>query len=103
MASKKGSGERRLPAPPAPSLVSPGRHRREGARWTHHVGQRGGLGLSSLAVVSLSVAWCKEVAADTGRGKEKKKRKGKITVRCFFRPVFLLPRYVRRSARCSSF
>lgn len=39
---------------------------------THRVGQGGALGLASLAVVGLGVAWCKEVSADTVEGVKEK-------------------------------
>lgn len=35
---------------------------------THRVAQGGALGLASVAVVGLSIAWCKEVSADTAEG-----------------------------------
>lgn len=83
-----------------PCLVSPAHGERESALCTHHVGQRDGLGLSSLAVMSLGVAWCKEVSAETVEGRKKIKNK---TVRPFFRPGFLLPRCAGKSARLSFF
>lgn len=54
---------------------------RESGHCTHRVGQRDGLCLSSLAVMSFSVIWCKEVSADTVEGVKEKKKK---TVRPFF-------------------
>lgn len=42
---------------------------------THRVGQGGALGLASLAVVGLGVAWCKEVSADTVEGVKEKQIK----------------------------
>lgn len=51
-----------------PCLVSPAHGERESALCTHRVGPRDGLGLSTLAVMSLGVAWCKEVSAETVEG-----------------------------------
>lgn len=52
---------------------------------THRVAQGHGLSLSCLVVMSLGVAWCKEVSADI----REKKGQGRKTVRDFFRPGFI--------------